>query len=69
MAKMMQMLKTLHEHKAKKTRVAMRERAAKHQKEAEKIEKNKSQKQKEVKKEIYRVLGQLEKKKNRNKPD
>lgn len=47
----------------------MRERAAKHQKEAEKIEKNKSQKQKEVKKEIYRVLGQLEKKKNRNKPD
>ena len=65
----MKMLKTLHEHKMKQRRVEMRQRAASHQKEQAKIEAARQAKQKEVKKQIYRVMGKKEARTNKNKQD
>ncbi|KAK3583604.1 hypothetical protein CHS0354_039426 [Potamilus streckersoni] len=68
-AKLMHMVKTMHEHKRKMEKMQMIERATKHQKEMEKINARKSEKQKEVKKQIFRVLGQMEKKKKKHVAD
>lgn len=65
-AKLMKSLKTMYDHKQKLKRVQMRDRASQHQKEMSKIEARKAKKQKEVKKQIFRVLGQIEKKKNKS---
>ncbi|XP_013412523.1 ribosome biogenesis protein BMS1 homolog isoform X2 [Lingula anatina] len=65
-AELMKMLKTLHEHKMKQRRSQMRERAQQHEKDKRKIEMKRTEKQKVVKKQIYRVLGQIEKKKKRH---
>ncbi|XP_063445799.1 ribosome biogenesis protein BMS1 homolog [Mytilus trossulus] len=64
-AKVMKMLKTLHEHKRKTERFKMRDRAAEHEKKMAKIDVRRVQKHKETKKNIYRALGQLEKKKQK----
>lgn len=65
----MNMLKTLHDHKRKTERSAMRSRAAEHEKKMSKINVMKEKKNKETKKEIYRVLGQIEKRKNKYNKD
>ncbi|CAG2207768.1 BMS1 [Mytilus edulis] len=64
-AKVMKMLKTLHEHKRKTERFKMRDRAAEHEKKMAKIDVRRVKKHKETKKNIYRALGQLEKKKQK----
>ncbi|CAC5392616.1 BMS1 [Mytilus coruscus] len=64
-AKVMKMLKTLHEHKRKTERFKMRDRAAEHEKKMKKIDVRREKKHKETKKNIYRALGQLEKKKQK----
>ena len=61
------MMKTLHQHKMKQQRLIMRERAARHQREQAKIEFRRDKKHKEIKKQIYRTLGKMEKKKERKK--
>ena len=67
--KVMKMLKTLHEHKRKTERFKMRERAAEHEKKMKKIDVRREKKHKEVKKNIYRALGQLEKKQQKYNKD
>ena len=62
----MKMLKTLHDHKRRTEWVQMKERAAKHQKDQDRVGVQKSKKQREIKKEVYRVLGQIEKKKKKH---
>lgn len=64
-AKLMNMMKTLHDHKKKMDRSAMRERVTNHKKKQGMIDTKKQQKQRETKREIYKALGQIEKKKNR----
>lgn len=61
------MLKTLHADKMQKRRVQMRERAASHQKELARLNVHRNAKQKEVKKQIYRVLGKKEKRREKAK--
>ncbi|XP_033758019.1 ribosome biogenesis protein BMS1 homolog [Pecten maximus] len=64
-AKLMNMMKTLHDHKKKMERASMRERVTNHKKKQGMIDMKKQQKQKETKREIYKALGQIEKKKNK----
>ncbi|XP_060080432.1 ribosome biogenesis protein BMS1 homolog [Ylistrum balloti] len=64
-AKLMNMMKTLDDHKKKMERASMRERVTNHKKKQGTIDKKKQQKQKETKRQIYKALGQLEKKKNK----
>ena len=66
---MMKMLKTLHEQKMKSRRVQMRQRAQEHQKKISFLDNKRAQKEKEVKKEVFRVLGKIEKKKNKFRKD
>ena len=63
------MLKSVHEHKKRTERVQMRERVTKHQKQMQKIDKVKQKKHREVKKEVFRVLGKMENRKNQRKRD
>ncbi|CAH1795459.1 unnamed protein product [Owenia fusiformis] len=56
----MKMMKTLHEHKMKKKRVEMRQRARAHEKQTKIIDNKRQKKTKEMKKEIFRVLGKME---------
>ena len=55
------MLKTLQEHKARTEHSAMRDRAGKHQKVMEKVNAKRDTRRKEVKKQVFRVLGKREK--------
>ncbi|OWF49820.1 Ribosome biogenesis protein BMS1-like [Mizuhopecten yessoensis] len=64
-AKLMNMMKTLHDHKKKMDRSSMRQRVSNHQKKQALIDSKKQQKQKETKREIYKALGQIEKKENK----
>ena len=67
-AKVLKMLKTLQEHKNRTEHSKMRDRAAKHEKLMEKVNAKRSDKRKEVKKQAYRALGKLERRKNKYKP-
>nr|XP_022318488.1 ribosome biogenesis protein BMS1 homolog [Crassostrea virginica] len=67
--KMMKMVKNLYHHKLKSDKMRMRERVSKHQKEMDRIGVLKSRKQKQVKKDIYRALGKLQKKNEKYKKD
>ncbi|XP_014678377.1 PREDICTED: ribosome biogenesis protein BMS1 homolog [Priapulus caudatus] len=60
---MMKMIKAVHEHKLRQRRVAMRQRVEKHRQQMAKEEVIRLRKQKELKKHVHKVLGQLEKKK------
>ena len=62
----MKMMKTLHEHKRKQERAAMRERAAEHQKQQARIESSRAVKRKERAKHGFYRLGQLEKRQNKD---
>ncbi|KAL3876947.1 hypothetical protein ACJMK2_034726 [Sinanodonta woodiana] len=68
-AKLLHMVKTIHEHKRKMEKMQMIERSTKHHKEMDKINARRSEKQKEAKKQIFRVLGQMEKKKKKHMAD
>jgi hypothetical protein len=68
-AQLMKMLKALHENKMKERHKVMRARAQKHEKMMGKIDSKRQQKQKEVKKQIYRHLGKVEKRKNKYQKD
>lgn len=59
------MLKTVHEDKTEKNRIATDERAKKHKKEMEKVEEKRKNNQKNVTKRICKMLSQMEKKKLR----
>lgn len=61
----MKMMKTLHDHKRKTENLAMKQRVTEHQKKVGKIEEKKEKKQREIKRDIYKALGQIEKKKNK----
>ena len=61
------MLKTLHEHKNRTEHAKMRDRAAQHEKVMGKINEKRQDKRKEVKKQIYRALGKMERRKNKYK--
>ena len=65
-AQLMKMLKTLHEHKRKQERAAMRERAAQHQKQQDRIESSRAVKRKERAKHAFYRLGQLEKRQKKD---
>lgn len=65
----MKMVKNVYQHKMKSDRMRMRERVSKHQKEMDRIGVIKARKQKQVKKDIYRALGKLEKKRDQYKKD
>lgn len=67
--KMMKMVQNLYRHKLKSDKMRMRERVSKHQKEMDRIGVIKSRKQKQVKKDIYRALGKLQKKNEKYKKD
>ena len=56
------MMKTLHEHKMKQRRFVMRTRAAEHEKKMGKVNEKREAKQREMKKQVYRTLGQLNRK-------
>lgn len=64
-AQLMKQLKMLHEHKMKQRRIAMRDRAAQHQKQQEREDAKRDVKQRELKKQIYRHLGKEEKRKSK----
>ncbi|XP_053392079.1 ribosome biogenesis protein BMS1 homolog [Mercenaria mercenaria] len=68
-AKMMSMLKSVHEHKKRSEHVKMRERVAQHQKQMQKIDREKQKKHREVKKQVFRMLGKMENRKSNNKRD
>jgi len=68
-AQMMKMLTTVYEHKRKQDRIEMRERAFKHQKVQSKIEESKDVKRKQRAKHAYYLLGQAEKRKQRQHGD
>ena len=65
----MKMVKNVYQHKMRSDKMRMRERVTKYQKEVDRIGAIKNRKQKEVKKDIYRALGKLEKRKNQYKKD
>ena len=65
----MKMMKTLHQQKMQERHRAMRQRVALHKKQNEKVEAKRDAKHKEIKKQIYRVLGQVEKRKNKRRHD
>lgn len=67
--KMMKMVQNLYRHKLKSDKMRMRERVSKHQKEMDRIGVIKARKQKQVKKDIYRALGKLQKKNEKYKKD
>lgn len=67
--KMLQMLKTVNEHKNRQEHAKMRERAAKHQVQMGKINKEKQNKQRELKKNVFRMLGKIEARKNHHTDD
>ncbi|WAQ97349.1 BMS1-like protein [Mya arenaria] len=67
--KMVSMLRKLHEHKNRTQHQNMRERASKHQKIREKSDGARMQRQKEVKKNVFRMLGKMEKRKNKHNRD
>ncbi|XP_046584794.1 ribosome biogenesis protein BMS1 homolog [Haliotis rubra] len=66
-AKVMKMMKTLYEHKRRSAHVQMRRRAEKHQQNQAKIDALKDQKHRQVKKDIYRILGRMDGKKKQKK--
>ncbi|XP_041362770.1 ribosome biogenesis protein BMS1 homolog [Gigantopelta aegis] len=66
-AKLMHMMKALYDHKRRTAHVDMRHRVEKHHKAKEKIEESRLAKQKQTKKDLFRVLGKMEHKKNKNK--
>ncbi|PVD24966.1 hypothetical protein C0Q70_15462 [Pomacea canaliculata] len=65
-AKMMHMLKTVHEHRQRTEHAKMRVRAHKHQKQKELEEENKAMKLKKARTELYRVLGKMERTKKKH---
>lgn len=65
----MKMVQNLYRHKLKSDKMRMRERVSKHQKEMDRIGVIKARKQKQVKKDIYRALGKLQKKNEKYKKD
>lgn len=60
---MVQMLKKVYEHKNRTEHRQMRERAAEHEKKMDKLNAVRQQKQKEAKKQVFRVLGKMNKRK------
>ena len=66
---MMKMLKTLNAQKIKQRRTEMRQRVSKHHKDMAKADKTRVEKQKEMKKELFRELGKLEQKKRKMRKD
>ena len=69
MAAVMKMFKTVCQDRLKRKKETMAKHAEKHKKEVEKIELKRLQKSKETKKNIYRKLGKIEKRNNKNKFD
>nr|KAG5696027.1 hypothetical protein BaRGS_013933 [Batillaria attramentaria] len=69
-AKMVHMLKTVHEHRMRTQHAQMRQRAHDHQKKMSKQAEERERKQKDARHELYRVLGKMEraKAKGRGKP-
>lgn len=65
----MKMMKTLHEHKQKQRRFTMRERAAEHEKKMGRVEEKRQAKQRVIKKQVYRTLGQLDRKRKHDADD
>lgn len=65
----MKMVQNLYRHKLKSDKMRMRDRVSKHQKEMDRIGVIKARKQKQVKKDIYRALGKLQKKNEKYKKD
>lgn len=65
----MKMMKEVHAHKMKQRHQTMRQRAASHQKQLEKMNVKRDLKQKELKKQIYRNLGKAEQRKKRENLD
>lgn len=57
------MLKKVYEHKNRSEHRKMRERAAEHEKKMDKINNARQLKQKEAKKQVFRMLGKMNKKK------
>ncbi len=66
MAAVMKMFKTVYQDRVKRKKEAYAEQMKQHKKQQEKIELKRLQKSKELKKNIYRRLGQMEKKKNKH---
>jgi len=62
---MVSMLRKLHEHKNRSEHHRMRERAAQHQKVREKTDIVRMARHKELKKNVFRMLGKMDKRKNR----
>ena len=61
----MKMLRVLNEEKLKKRREEMSTRVARHQKEMAYINNKQAAKNKEVKKQVYRALGKMEKREDK----
>ena len=64
-AALLKMMKVLHQQKMRERHHTMRQRVELHKKQSEKIEAKRDAKHKAVKKQIYRVLGQVEKRKSK----
>jgi ribosome biogenesis protein BMS1 len=69
MAAVMKMFKTVYNDRVQRKKEAYTEQVKKHKKQQEKIEVKRLQKSKELKKNIYRRLGQEEKKRNKHLDD
>ena len=64
-AALLKMMKVLHQQKMRERHHTMRQRVELHKKQSEKLEAKRDAKHKAVKKQIYRVLGQVEKRKSK----
>lgn len=66
MAAVMKMFKSVYQERLKRKKDALAKHAKEYKKQQEKIELKRLQKSKEIKKKIYRKLGKLEQKRNKN---
>ena len=62
----MHVMRALYQHKRRTARVNMHKRVEKHHKEKEKIEAARLAKQRQTKKDLFRILGKMEQKKNKD---
>ena len=65
----MKKLKALHVHASRERHLAMRSRAAQHQETRARDDVHRHARQRDVKKEIYRVMGKAEKRKSKQGDD
>ncbi|XP_052262735.1 ribosome biogenesis protein BMS1 homolog isoform X1 [Dreissena polymorpha] len=68
-SKMVRKLKSIHEHKCRMEHRQMRDRVADHQKQRAKVDAVRTKKQKELKKNVFRMLGKMNKRNSRNMKD